>query len=56
MKAYKSNQYNEAKKEAKEFDLPLWDTHQLPDRYMVGFPTIDEEEDERFSDWEQLKI
>ena len=46
--------YNEAKEEAQESGQQLWDTHQLPERYMVGTPTAEMEEDEDNQEWEQL--
>lgn len=46
--------YNEAKEEAQESRQELWDTHQLPERYMVGTPTAKMEEDEDNQEWEQI--
>lgn len=46
--------YNEAKEEAQESGKELWDTHQQPERYMVGTPTIEMEEEADNEEWEQL--
>lgn len=47
--------YEDAKNYADESGLPLWDTHQLPDRYFVGHLSAETEEDPDNSDWEQLQ-
>jgi hypothetical protein len=36
--------YNTAKVYAETHNLPIWDTHQLPDRYYVGELTNEIEE------------
>jgi hypothetical protein len=46
--------YEEAKKEAQKTGAKLWDTHSLPERWGVGEPTIEMEEDEDNQDWEIL--
>ena len=43
--------YNEAKTEADKTGLPLWDTRQIPDRYLVGHLTIEQEESDEAGDW-----
>jgi hypothetical protein len=39
---------------ANKNNLPLFDTRQLPDRYFVGHPSIEMEEDADNLDWEQV--
>lgn len=46
--------YDKAVEEAKSEDVPLWDTHSQPDRYMVGHPTVEDEEAPENGEWEQL--
>lgn len=46
--------HDEAAEAAKIEDAPLWDTHSQPDRYMVGDPTIEDEEAPENAEWEQL--
>jgi len=53
MKTYKN--YKEAKKEADRTGQPLWDTHQLPDRYIVGHLSGEIESDPSNADWTQLQ-
>lgn len=48
-------QYDEAKEQADESGEPLWDTHALPDRYVVGDLPIEMEEDYDNEDWTQLQ-
>lgn len=50
------SKYQEAEKEAKESRYPLWDTHSLPERYGVGYPTIEMEDDDGNEDWEELEV
>ncbi len=51
MKTYTDYNYNEAKKEADATGLPLWDTGQIPTRYLVGHLTIEQEESAEAGDW-----
>ena len=44
--------YDTAKTYATANDLPIWDTHQLPDRYYVGELTAEIEESE--DGWELI--
>lgn len=46
--------FRSAAKEAKASGLPLWDTHQLPERYAVGHPTVEVEEDSDNTGWEEI--
>ncbi|PJF23603.1 MAG: hypothetical protein CUN56_00120 [Phototrophicales bacterium] len=42
----------EAARYALKKNLPLWDTHDLSYRYAVGYPTIEDEENE--TEWEEI--
>lgn len=46
--------YGEAAEEAKNENVPLWDTHSQPDRYLVGHPIIEDEEAQENEEWGQL--
>lgn len=54
MKAYTN--YDEAVEAARATGLPLWDTHTLPDRYVVGRPSVDEEADPDNGEWTEVVI
>jgi hypothetical protein len=47
--------YDEAKAEADATEQPLWDTKALPERYAVGYPSIEVEEDLDNVEWQQLQ-
>ena len=47
--------YKEAQKYAKKHKLPLWDTRQMPDRYVVGHLSAKVEADPDNADWVQLQ-
>ena len=48
--------YNEAKAAAKKSKSTLWDTKSLPERYGVGEPTVEMEEDPNNSEWEIVEV
>ena len=55
-KLFQVDEGDEAVLYAIESGLPLYDTRRTIDRYYVGHPTIEEEEDEANEDWEELRV
>ena len=53
MKMFK--EYKKAENYARKTGQPLWDTHALPERWAVGHPTIEVEEDGD-NDWTEVLI
>lgn len=54
-RTFSDRQYDEARDLANETNQPLWDTHQIPDRYVVGHPTVEMEEDPDNEEWTEIQ-
>lgn len=53
MKMFK--EYKKAEAQARKTGQPLWDTHALPERWAVGWPTIEIEEDPD-NEWTEVPV